>query len=174
MDKTVTIRSCSLKDAEALVSIGIRTFRDTFDEMNTPENMMLYLNETFTIKKIRAELQEPGSAYFLAESGDTTIGYARLRTGEIPDGLQAQSPIEIQRLYVDKDFIGRRVGYLLMSTCLNYANARKHDVVWLGVWEHNMRARAFYTRAGFEEFGKHVFMLGNDAQTDLLMKKNLP
>lgn len=173
MSHSITIRSCSLSDAEALVSIGIKTFRETFDEMNTPENMMRYLNDTFTLRKIRAELQEPGATYFLAEEKDSPIGYARLRTGEKPADLEAESALEIQRLYVDKKHLGKRVGYLLMNTCLNLARERGHDVVWLGVWEHNRRARDFYKNWGFEEFGKHTFMLGADAQTDLLLKKKI-
>lgn len=173
MSHSITIRSCSLSDAEALVSIGIKTFRETFDDMNTPENMMRYLNDTFTLRKIRTELQEPGSTYFLAEEKDSPIGYARLRTTERPTGLEAAAPLEIQRLYVDKKHLGERVGYLLMNTCLNLARERRHDVVWLGVWEHNERAKTFYKKWGFEEFGEHVFLLGEDAQTDLLLKKKL-
>jgi diamine N-acetyltransferase len=173
MDESVTIRSCSLHDAEAILSLGIRTFRDTFDEMNTPENMMLYLNKTFTLKRIREEIQEPGSIFFIAEKDGDAVGYARLRTFEKPDGLESQSPIEIERLYADKKFLGQRIGYNLMNTCLHYARDHGHDLVWLGVWEHNERAISFYKKWGFEQFGQHVFMLGQDAQTDLLMKKQL-
>ncbi len=173
MEHPITIRSCSLHDAEALVSIGIKTFRETFDEMNSAENMMHYLNSTFTLKKIKAEIQEAHSAFFLAESNDACVGYARIREGENPDGMDAAKPLEIQRLYVDKKHVGQRIGYLLMTTCLNYAKDRKYDTVWLGVWEHNRRARKFYDKWGFEEFGRHIFMLGNDAQTDLLLKKEL-
>jgi diamine N-acetyltransferase len=173
MNESVSIRSCALHDAEAIVSLGIRTFRDTFDEMNTPENMMLYLNKTFTLKKVKEEIQEPGSVFFLAEIEDEPVGYARIRTSEKPDGLEGTSPIEIERLYVDKKYIGQRVGYLLMNTCLHYARDHGHDLLWLGVWEHNERAIAFYEKWGFEKFGDHAFMLGQDAQTDLLMKKNL-
>jgi ribosomal protein S18 acetylase RimI-like enzyme len=171
MDETLTIRSCSLHDAEAIISLGIRTFRDTFDEYNTPENMMLYLNSTFTLRRIREELQEPESVFFLAEDDDVAIGYARVRRSEVPEGLDAKAPLEIERLYVDKKYLGKRVGHHLMNTCLRHAKDHGHDLVWLGVWEHNERALAFYQKWGFEHFGQHVFMLGHDAQTDLLMKK---
>lgn len=173
MDETITIRSCSLNDAEAIMSLGIRTFRDTFDEMNTPENMMLYLNSTFTLKRIGTELQEPGSVFFLAEDEETPVGYARIRLSETPEGLTAKNPMEIERLYADKKYLGKRVGHLLMNSCLRHAKDHGHDAVWLGVWEHNARAIAFYEKWGFEKFGDHIFMLGEDAQTDILMKKAL-
>jgi ribosomal protein S18 acetylase RimI-like enzyme len=171
MDETITIRSCSLHDVEALMSLGIRTFRDTFDEVNTPENMMLYLNKTFTLRKIKEEIQEGGSMFFIAEEDKECIGYARVRTSETPEELRGNTVLEIERLYVDKKYIGKRVGYMLMNTCLRYAKDHACDMVWLGVWEHNTRAISFYQRAGFETFGQHIFMLGKDAQTDLLMKK---
>jgi diamine N-acetyltransferase len=173
MNESISIRSCTLHDAEAIVSLGIRTFRDTFDEMNTPENMMLYLNKTFTLKRIKEEIQEPGSIFFIAEKDGEAIGYARLRIGsEKPEGIEANA-LEIERLYADKKYIGKRVGYMLMNSCLHYAADHNFDAIWLGVWEHNARAIAFYEKWGFEKFGLHVFMLGNDAQTDLLMKKDL-
>ena len=162
-----------MQDADAIVSLGIRTFRDTFDESNTPENMLLYINSTFTLKKVKAELREPGSVFFLAEKDDDPVGYARVRTSHTPDELKGTSAIEIERLYVDKRFLGKRVGHLLMNTCLHYAQDHGFDTVWLGVWEFNERALAFYRKWGFTEFGDHTFMLGKDAQTDLLMKKNI-
>jgi hypothetical protein len=84
MNETVTIRSCSAHDAETIMSLGIRTFRDTFDEANTPENMMQYINKTFTLRKIREELQEPGSVFFLAEKDEEAVGYARVRVSKKP------------------------------------------------------------------------------------------
>ncbi len=173
MKTPVTIRSCSLRDAETLVGIGIRTFRDTFEEMNSRENMILYLNKTFTLDKIKSEIEEKGSVFFIAEQYNRTAGYARVRTLNRPAGLSANSPMEIERLYVDTDFQGKRIGYLLMKTCMHYAEEQGHDVVWLGVWEHNLKAQEFYKQWGFEKFGDHVFMLGNDKQTDWLLKKRL-
>lgn len=173
MDNSITIRSCSLHDADAIVSLGIRTFRDTFDEENTPENMMMYLNKTFSKKRIQKEIAELGSVFFVAELDKATIGYARVRRSVVPEGLASTSAIEIERLYADKKFIGKRVGYLLMNECIRYAMEQGFDTVWLGVWEKNDRAIRFYERWGFEKFGQHVFMLGNDPQTDYLMKKKL-
>jgi diamine N-acetyltransferase len=173
MDESITIRVASADDVEAIVSLGIRTFRDTFDEVNSAEDMMMYLNSTFTLKRISEEIKEPESAFFLAEQESEIIGYARVRNSEKPDGVGDGKAIEIEKLYADKKFLGRRVGYLLMSECLQYARDNNANWVWLGVWENNERAIAFYKRWGFEKFSDHVFMLGKDAQTDWLMKKSL-
>jgi diamine N-acetyltransferase len=173
MDESITIRVATTDDVEAIVSLGIRTFRDTFDEVNTAEDMMMYLNSTFTLKRITEEISERGSSFFLAEQESEIIGYARVRSSEKPAGLGDEKAIEIERLYADKRFLGKRVGYLLMSECLQYARDNNAKWVWLGVWESNERAIAFYKRWGFEKFGDHVFLLGKDPQTDWLMKKNM-
>jgi diamine N-acetyltransferase len=173
MDDSINIRTCTLHDADRIVSLGIKTFRDTFDEVNTAKNMMLYLNQTFTKKKIQKEIAELGSVFFLAEQGGDAIGYARIRTSKIPKELESERPIEIERLYADKRYLGKRVGYLLMSECLNYAREHGFDTVWLGVWEHNARAIAFYEKWGFKKFGEQIFKLGNDPQTDQLMMRKL-
>lgn len=173
MEDSITIRTCTLHDADKIVSLGIRTFRDTFDEFNKPEDMMKYLNSTFTKTRVQKEIAELGSVFFLAEKGDDAIGYARVRNSPTPDGLTSERPLEIERLYADKRYLGKRVGYLLMNECLRYAKDHNFDTVWLGVWEHNARAIAFYEKWGFKRFGEHLFMLGDDPQTDNLMMKTL-
>lgn len=171
MKDEITIRNCTKKDAEKILALAIRTFRDTFDESNTPENMMLYITGQLTLPKIKEALEEKGSVFFLAEKAGQAVGYARVRQSPLPEGFSEENAIEIERLYVDKKFIGKRVGYLLMNSCLRHATRNGFKTVWLGVWEHNTRALAFYEKWGFQKFGHHTFMLGNDAQTDLLMKK---
>jgi diamine N-acetyltransferase len=173
MVETITIRSCSLHDANTIVSLGIRTFRDTFDDVNKPEDMMMYINDKFTLRKIREEIEEPGSLFLLAEKNGKAVGYARVRTSNPPAEFNGVSALEIERLYADKHFIGHGVGKALMSKCLDYAKQHSFEIVWLGVWEHNERAIEFYKKNGFEKFSHHVFMLGRDAQIDHLMKKNL-
>ena len=87
--------------------------------------------------------------------------------------MDEANTIEIERIYASKAYLGKHVGKTLMEACLKLAKQGGHNVVWLGVWEHNPRAIAFYEKWGFEKFGSHSFLLGNDLQTDLLMKKNL-
>lgn len=173
MNEGISVRTCTHSDVDALVSLGIKTFRDTFDEFNTPESMILYINKTFTKKTIEREMKEPGTVFFLAFDGRKAAGYAKIRASENPEGLDNASSLEIERLYAHKEYIGKRVGYMLMQTCLAFAKKRGCQVLWLGVWEHNARAISFYEKYGFEKFGQHMFMLGNDAQTDWLMRKEL-
>lgn len=173
MNEGISVRTCTLKDIDVLVALSIKTFRDTFDEFNSPENMIRYINTTFTKKIIDHEMKEPGTVFFLAVDDHRAAGYAKVRTSHPPEGVGSVSTLEIERLYVHREYVGKRVGHLLMQTCLTYARKREVDSVWLGVWEHNERAIAFYQKNGFEKFGQHTFMLGEDAQTDWLMKKDL-
>ena len=173
MNEGITVRTCGPKDIDTLVSLGIKTFRDTFDEYNDPANMIRYLNKTFSRKVIEEEMKQPGTVFFLAIDGRRAAGYAKIRSSPTPAGLNGTSSLEIERLYAHRDYIGKRVGHLLMQTCLAYAKKKECRTVWLGVWENNSRAIAFYKKNGFEQFGQHTFMLGNDPQTDWLMKKEL-
>lgn len=173
MNEGISVRTCNEKDIDALVSLGIKTFRDTFDEYNTPENMIRYINDTFTRKIIEHEMKQPGTVFFLAFDERRPVGYAKIRVSHTPPELKGTSALEIERLYAHRDYLGKRVGYMLMQTCLAYARKKNVPTLWLGVWEHNLRAISFYEKNGFVKFGHHTFMLGEDAQTDWLMKKDL-
>jgi diamine N-acetyltransferase len=173
MNEGISVRTCNQKDIDTLVSLGIKTFRDTFDEHNTPENMILYINKTFTRKIMESEMKQPGTVFFLALDGRQAVGYAKIKISPAPAKLSDTAAFEIERLYAHKDYVGKRVGYILMQTCLAYAKKKGCQTLWLGVWENNARAISFYEKNGFIKFGHHIFMLGNDAQTDWLMKKEL-
>lgn len=173
MSETITIRTCTLEDVNTLVALGIKTFRDTFEMVNTPENMRLYLATTFTHQKLAEEFNEPGCIFFVAESDDVPVGYAKVRTSQEPSAYVGENALEIERIYAVKDQIGKGVGRAMMQTCLEHGRKNGYQVVWLGVWEHNATAIAFYEKWGFEKFSEHVFMLGHDAQTDVMMKKKL-
>lgn len=173
MNEGISVRTCNAKDIDALVALGIKTFRDTFDEYNDPDNMIRYINDNFTRKIIEHEMQQPGTMFFLAVDGRKTAGYAKVRNAEPPAGLDDPSALEIERLYAQRDYIGKRVGHMLLQTCLSYLRKRGAKTAWLGVWENNQRAISFYEKNGFRKFGEHIFMLGNDAQTDWLMKRDL-
>jgi diamine N-acetyltransferase len=173
MVNSVVIRICTVKDVPALVSLGIQTFRETFEAVNTAENMKAYLDTTFNHEKVTAEFDETGAVFFMAEVNGLPAGFAKVRASKKPEGLNGYSALEVERIYATKDQIGKGVGRQLMQTCLNYAKQTGYDVVWLGVWEHNQRAIDFYRKWGFGKFGQHVFMLGDDAQTDLLFQKKI-
>lgn len=168
-----TVRVASLEDAKAIKEFGTKTFHDTFAEHNNLIDIQMYLEKTFALDQVRQEIADRATTFLLIFDGSDIIGYAKLKEGDAPSGLNEERSIEIERIYAHKDFIGKKVGQLLMDHCLEIARQRSYSTIWLGVWEHNPRAIAFYEKCGFEKFGSHPFLLGTDLQTDLLMKKKL-
>ncbi|MBL7995086.1 GNAT family N-acetyltransferase [bacterium] len=169
----ITIRSASRDDAATLAELSYRTFEETFAHLNSSENMQEYFSRNCTIDVLEEELKDTFSAFLIADCDQEPIGFAKLRWSEIPKELAGQNVIEIQRLYVLKKMIGKKVGRMLIKECFDIARRKKFDTVWLGVWERNERAISFYKQFGFEVFGAQIFELGRDKQTDLLMKKIL-
>ncbi|MEY2834465.1 MAG: hypothetical protein RLZZ557_127 [Bacteroidota bacterium] len=172
-ENSITIDPIDIHSLEALREIGISCFVETFAEINTAENMEKYLRESFSIEKLSAELSHPDSRFFIALEGTIVIGYLKVNEGAAQTEQKLEHSLEIERIYVLKDYHGKRVGQLLMDKALSEARAGKFERVWLGVWENNHRAIRFYEKNGFETFDTHLFHLGNDVQTDLLMKLEL-
>ena len=134
--------------------------------------MKSYLEQNFTTSRLALELKEEGTTFFLALHNNSVVGYAKMKKQEQSEDLNEENNIEIERIYSRKEYLGKKVGNSLMEACLNLARQGGYKVIWLGVWEHNPRAISFYEKWGFEKFGSHLFLLGNDLQTDFLMKKN--
>ncbi|HRW99528.1 MAG TPA: GNAT family N-acetyltransferase [Cyclobacteriaceae bacterium] len=169
----INVRSATEKDISRLVNLGRKTFEESFSKDNTPANMATYLNASFNFDQISKELAERGSQYFIAEEGDEFVGYARVRqSDEVKDYLVERS-LELQRIYVDGGHQGKKIGVALMKACLDYARQHQFHWLWLGVWEQNFKAQHFYQQWGFEKFGEHIFQMGDDPQTDWLMKKRI-
>jgi len=159
--------------AQELTDLSIQTFTDTFAADNKPEDMAKYIAGAMNAEKLREELQDPVNKFFVAWGAKKMIGYAKLRPNNESESLANRNPIELERIYVQHSYHDKKVGAALMAHCIAYAKDQGHDVLWLGVWEHNYRAVKFYQRWGFELFGSHPFILGDDHQTDVLMKKEL-
>jgi diamine N-acetyltransferase len=170
---SIQTRRATRHDKTALRVLGIKTFKDTFEEHNTAEDMEQYIATAFSDEQIEKELEEANTVFFLAEDGGRVVGYAKVRESETQQTLQNKYALELHRIYVDKDYLGKRIGNILLEACLEYAKTKGYETVWLGVWEHNPRAIAFYRKHGFEKFGDHVFVLGADEQTDWLLKKDI-
>jgi len=168
---TILIRQGSLLDSVLLAELGARTFQETFGPANTPEDMADYLSRSFSPSQQQTELNDPSTVFLIAQVGEEAVGYARLRQGPSPAQVRASNGVEIVRLYAIQERIGRGVGHALMQACLVQADSHGNDVIWLDVWEHNGRARAFYRKWGFEEVGTQPFQLGNDLQNDVLMAR---
>ena len=169
----ITIRVATKDDAELIAGMSRQTFYDTFAAHNTKENMDRFLSETFNHDVLVAEVGASDNIFLLAYEGDEPVGYARLRDNNIPPQLAGADALEIARLYAVKDAIGKGVGKALMQYSIDMAIEKNKRAIWLGVWQENHRAIRFYQQWGFEKFSTHVFMLGDDAQQDWLMKKML-
>ena len=165
------IRVATIEDVEVLCEISAKTFMETYGQQNTPENLHHYLQENFNKKQISDEIQASESIFLLVEWNNKTIGYAKMRVNllENPD----PNALEIERIYIEKVFHGQKLGAVLMQKCIEVSREKGCQSLWLGVWEYNPKAISFYKKWGFEIFGTHIFRLGDDAQTDYLMKKNL-
>ena len=169
----ITVRIANTSDSNLIADMSHETFYDSFAEYNTEANMQKFMDEQFNKQMLIREVGAAGNIFLLAYEEDEPVGYARLRENNIPPELQAKEALEIARLYAVKSSIGKGVGKALMSAALSIAQERNYKTVWLGVWEHNQRAIDFYIKWGFQKFSIHPFILGDDVQTDWLMKKQL-
>ena len=168
--ENIKIIPVKLSDLAQLQKIGRLTFFETFAAGNTEENMKNYLEEGFSEVKLSSELADPDSQFYFAILGDDIIGYLKVNFGSSQTELKDISALEIERIYVLKDFHGKKVGQLLYDKAIALAKEMNKKYVWLGVWEENPRAIGFYKKNGFIEFDKHIFKLGDDDQTDIMMR----
>lgn len=170
---SIRIRPIEKSEVKKLQEISKFTFYETFVHDCTPSDMEKFLNDDFSLEKLSAEMENSESQFFFAESNNQIIGYLKLNSGKAQTESKLENALEIERLYVISEFQGKKIGQLLMNKALEIAKSGNFAWVWLGVWEHNMKAIHFYEKYGFVVFGSHPFMLGNDKQTDVLMKLNL-
>lgn len=167
------VRKVDLKDIDKLKDIGKQTFVETFSSENSEENMIQYLENGFSTKKLKTELNDKNAEFYFAELGNKVIGYLKVNFGQSQTEIKDNNSLEIERIYVLKEFHGKKVGQILYQKAIELAKKQNMDYVWLGVWEQNPRAIQFYKKNGFEEFDKHIFKLGNDEQIDIMMKLKL-
>ncbi len=169
------IRRGTLEDAAALAPLAVQIFNDTFagNPLNAPDDMHSYIAEFMSVEAFGRELADENSIFFIVEANGEMIGYAKLQENSTEECVIGANPIELQRLYVVKDFHGAGVAGELMDECFAEASRKNYQTMWLGVWEFNLRAQRFYGKIGFRKVGTHVFQLGADAQTDWVMEKTL-
>jgi ribosomal protein S18 acetylase RimI-like enzyme len=167
---SITITKIGPAQLAQLQAIGRQTFTETFSSTNSEENLNAYLQFGFSTSKLTAELNNPNSEFYFATLNDKVIGYLKINFGIAQTELQDPKAMEVERIYVLGEFQSKKVGQLLFEKALAIAKNKKVDFVWLGVWEENHRAIRFYTKNGFVAFDSHIFLMGNDKQTDILMK----
>jgi ribosomal protein S18 acetylase RimI-like enzyme len=170
----ITVRQGMPSDADRLARFAARAFEEAFGAENDPADMALYLSGAYGFAQQSRELADPGMATLVAEVDRTLAGFAQLRGGDPPGVVAGRRPLELWRFYVDRSWQGRGVAQALMDAVVAEAGRRGAGVLWLGVWERNARARAFYRKCGFEDVGTQPFMLGTDRQTDRIMSRTLP
>ncbi len=170
---SIHIRYATAEDAELVAGLSRKTFYDTFASQNTEENMRMHMEQYYTLEKIQAELNDPLNTFILAYSGNEIAGYAKLNEHEKEESQELDDPIELERIYSIEKMLGKGIGKKLMETCLAIAKEKNKKEIWLGVWESNTRAIEFYIRWGFKKYSDHSFPVGNDPQTDQLMKRSV-
>ncbi len=167
----IVYRDARASDAAALAEFCAATFVDTFGRLYPPEDLSAYLAAKYTEAVQRAEIADPNIRYRLALEGDAIAGYCMMGALEI--GIEDKSALELHRLYVDTHMRGAGVAAALMEDCLAWARAKGASALYLGVWENNHRAQAFYKRYGFEHVGEHKFMVGKAADRDFIWRLTL-
>jgi diamine N-acetyltransferase len=167
----ISILPASHYDLENLVDLSRKVFYDSFNHMNTPENMKEYMDRAFNADQLLSELKNPMSEFYLLSVDDIMAGYLKLNKDTAQSDIRDETSLEIERIYIDQAFQGKGLGAVLMTKAVERARALNLQYIWLGVWEKNTDAKRFYERHGFIEFGSHEFRMGDDVQTDILMRR---
>lgn len=167
----IKIKKVSVADLDVLIEVSRTTFYETFHNTNTKENLDKYLNESFNTDKLTGELLNPLSEFFFAIVAEQIVGYLKVNRGDAQTEFKDPAALEIERVYVLREYLGKSIGQALLDYSLNLAAQFQCSYAWLGVWENNHRAIRFYQRNGFVVFDRHIFPVGDDPQIDLLMKR---
>lgn len=169
----ITLKKCGSEDLADLQAIGIETFTDTFAAYNTPEDMQAYLDKAYDPEKLKAELSTEGSTFYFLYDDEELAGYMKVNVvAALTEEMGADS-LEVERIYIRPAFKRRGFGKYLIDKAIEIARAQGKELIWLGVWEHNLNAIAFYEKMGFVRTGAHSFFMGDDEQTDFIMTKKL-
>ena len=169
----IKVRPAKLSDAKELSELVAKIFRDTFADQSSVEDMEIHCQSTYGEKIQFDEIASHDCITLVADDSGQLVAYAQLRWGSHPECVSDQAPLEVQRLYVDKSWHGKGVAHDLMQACLDIIRDRKGHIAWLGVWENNSRAISFYKKYHFQEVGDQVFLLGHDAQRDIIMELHI-
>lgn len=167
------IRECTINDLPLLRNISYQTYDDTFRDMNSASSMIAYLEQAFDIRKLRGELTNSHSEFYFLYLGEELAGYLKLNEYQVQTDINDPESLEVERIYIIKKFQGQGLGSVLVNKAIEIAALRGKQYIWLGVWEKNKKAISFYTGKGFYKMGTHSFFMGEEEQTDYIMRKDL-
>lgn len=167
------LRACAPEDIDALRALSAQTYYDTFAALCAPADMAAYLAQAFDRDKLLGELCDAHAQFFFLYADGALAGYLKLNECPSQTDLNDPHSLEIERIYVSGEFQGCGLGQYLMDQAVHIAAGRNKKYVWLGVWERNERALRFYRKNGFYATGTHSFVMGEDEQTDYIMRKDL-
>ena len=167
------LEKCHLDHLDDLVNISRNTFTTAFAHLNDPADFESYLDQAFSKHQIKIELQNPDSSFYFVHCDDQLAGYYKLNQASAQTELQDEESFEIERIYVDQQFQGRKIGRWMITQIIDLAKKEGVKYLWLGVWEVNQDAIRFYQSRGFKKFGEHPYYIGKDKQTDWLMRLDI-
>ncbi|MEO7210291.1 MAG: GNAT family N-acetyltransferase [Chitinophagaceae bacterium] len=155
---------------QMISELSVKTFYETYALFNTVKNMQDYTSTYFSPARLLEEFNTPNNFLFLVYVNDEVAGYFKIQKNYTETVGKDLRQLELQRLYILKEFQQQKLGFYSMKYCIEEAAVNGFEVLWLGVWEKNEKALRFYKKMGFETFGEHTFALGDDSQKDFLMK----
>jgi ribosomal protein S18 acetylase RimI-like enzyme len=170
---TLNIKKCTLEDSRKLQEISCETFNETFKHQNSPQNMNAYLERAFNLKQLEKELSNISSQFFFVYFNNEVAGYLKVNTNDAQSEEMCDESLEIERIYIKNKFQKHGLGKYLINKAIEIAMERKKNKIWLGVWEKNENAIAFYKKIGFVQTGAHSFCMGDEEQMDFIMTKTL-
>ncbi|MEW9052147.1 MAG: GNAT family N-acetyltransferase [Neobacillus sp.] len=168
---TIQIKKCTLEDLRTLQDISIETFNDTFMHQNSPENMKAYLEKAFNLNQLEKELSNDSSQFFFVYVNHEVAGYLKVNTNDAQSEEMGEESLEIERIYIRSPFQKHGLGKHLFNQAMEVAVEQNKKKIWLGVWEKNENAIAFYQKMGFVQTGAHSFYMGDEEQIDFIMMK---
>jgi diamine N-acetyltransferase len=170
---TINIKKCTREDLRKLQEISYETFNETFKHQNSPENMNAYLEKAFNLKQLEEELSNIYSQFFFVYFNNEVAGYLKVNTNDAQSEEMGEESLEIERIYIKNEFQKNGFGKYLLNKAMEIAVERNKKKIWLGVWEKNENAIAFYKNMGFVQIGAHSFYMGDEEQMDFIMTKTL-
>lgn len=170
---TVKIKKCNREDLEILQEISLETFNDTFKDQNSPENMKAYLEKALNLIQLEKELSNTLSEFFFVYVHNEVAGYLKINTNDAQSEEMGDESLEIERIYIKNQFQKHGLGKYMLNLAMDMAREQNKKKIWLGVWEKNKNAIAFYKKMGFVQTGAHAFYMGDEEQTDFIMTKTL-